>query len=159
TAIIFEGKLEGDTISGKFSGLGKTAEFKLRRQGKAKPKFYREEEVTFKNGEVTLSGTLFVPLRKTKSFPAVVFAHGGAPEARTINKDWALRFVRRGIAALIYDKRGVGESTGDWRTANLDDLADDALAGVRLLKTRKEINPRQIAVAGHSQGGTIAPLA
>lgn len=158
-AIIFEGRVERDTITGKFSGLGKVADFTLRRSSNAKPKFYREEEIAFKNGDVTLSGTLLLPLGKAKPLPAIVFTHGGAPQARTANRDWALLFVRRGIAALIYDKRGVGKSTGDWRTANLNDLANDALAGVQFLQTRKEINPRQIAVGGHSQGGTIAPLA
>ncbi|HWW74194.1 MAG TPA: alpha/beta fold hydrolase, partial [Pyrinomonadaceae bacterium] len=100
-----------------------------------------------------------LPTGKAGRLPAVVFAHGGDPQARASNKDWALRFVRRGIAALIYDKRGVGESTGDLRAANLEDLAGDLLAGVRLLKSRRDVDPRRIAVAGHSQGGTIAPLA
>ena len=157
--IVFEGSVVGDTLSGKFSGLGTTADFALRRRGAQRPRFYREQPVTFKNGEVTLSGTLLLPLGKAAPLPAVVFTHGGAPEARLVNKGWALRFVRLGIAALIYDKRGVGESTGAWRTANLDDLAGDLLAGVRLLKAHPDIDPRRIAAAGHSQGGTIAPLA
>ena len=159
TAIVFSGKVEGDTFSGEFSGLGKTASFTLRRTGQTRHKFYREERITFKNGEVTLAGTLLLPLENMPALPAIVFTHGGAAEARSSNKDWALLFVRRGIAALIYDKRGVGESSGDWRNANLDDLADDALAAVRFLKTQKEIDSRRIGVAGHSQGGTIAPLA
>lgn len=157
--IVFEGNVAGETINGKFSGVGTTADFTLRRRGRQKPRYHREEAVSFDNGNVKLSGTLLLPLGKTAPLPAVVFAHGGAPEARLVNKGWALLFVRRGVAALIYDKRGVGESTGEWRTANLDDLADDLLAGVRLLKARRDIDPRRIAAAGHSQGGTIAPLA
>ena len=157
--IVFDGSVNGDNISGKFSGVGTTADFTLRRRGSAKPRFYREEAVTFNNGDVKLSGTLLLPLGKSPPRAAVVFAHGGAPEARGVNKGWALHFVRLGIAALIYDKRGVGESTGDLRAANLEDLAEDLLAGVRLLKARGDIDPSRIAVAGHSQGGTIAPLA
>jgi pimeloyl-ACP methyl ester carboxylesterase len=159
TPIVFDGSVAGDTVDGKFSGVGTTADFTLRRRGSVKPRFYREEAVTFNNGDVKLSGTLLLPLGKSAPLPAVVFAHGGAPESRLVNKDWALRFVRRGIAALIYDKRGVGESTGDLRAANLDDLAGDLLAGVRLLKARSDIDPGRIAAAGHSQGGTVAPLA
>lgn len=157
--IVFDGNVAGDTISGKFSGVGTTADFTLSRRGKRKPRYYREEAVTFHNGDVKLSGTLLLPLGKTAPLAAIVFAHGSAPETRLVNKDWALRFVRRGIAALIYDKRGAGDSTGDWRAANLDDLAGDLLAGVRLLKARRDIDARRIAAAGHSQGGTIAPLA
>ncbi|MDQ3385845.1 MAG: CocE/NonD family hydrolase [Actinomycetota bacterium] len=33
--------------------------------------------------------------------------------------------VRRGIAVISYDKRGVGGSNGDWREATLRELADD----------------------------------
>ena len=40
-----------------------------------------------------------------------------------------------------------------------EDLAGDALAGVGYLKTRKEIDPKQIGLIGHSEGGLVAPLA
>jgi pimeloyl-ACP methyl ester carboxylesterase len=39
------------------------------------------------------------------------------------------------------------------------DFAEDALAGVNYLKSRKEINPKQIGLIGHSEGGVVAPLA
>src|SRR5262249_38161797 len=69
-------------------------------------------------------------------------------------------FLRaQGIAVLGYDKRGVGESTGDWRQASLQDLADDAIAAVRFLKARRDIDANRIGVFGGSQGGWIAPLA
>ncbi len=68
-------------------------------------------------------------------------------------------FVRNGIAVLIHDKRGTGSSTGNWARATFDDLADDALAGVKLLKGRPEINPAQIGLQGTSLGGWVAPLA
>jgi len=66
--------------------------------------------------------------------------------------------VERGVAALIFDKRGVGKSTGDWRTATIDDLAGDAIAGVDFLRREPGVDPRRIGVHGHSQGGTIAPM-
>ncbi len=118
---------------------------------------YKEEEVTFKNSDVTLSGTLLLPNRQTPS-PVVVFTHGGGAETRLSNRSWALHFVRRGFAALIYDKRGTGKSSGNWQTSSMEELADDAVAGINLLKTRSEIDLKKIAVAGHSQGGWVAPL-
>jgi alpha-beta hydrolase superfamily lysophospholipase len=46
---------------------------------------------------------------------------------------WQRRHRRRGVVAFIYDKRGVGESTGDWKTSTLDDLARDAKAAIHVL--------------------------
>jgi len=53
----------------------------------------------------------------------------------------------------------VGGSTGDWRTASLNDFAQDVVAAVQVLKSRKEIDPKRIGVFGASQGGWVAPLA
>lgn len=155
--IVFEGKIKGNVFNGNWSGFGQTAIFNLKHVS-AKPKFYREEEVLFKNGDVSLSGTLILPL-KGKFFPAVVITHGGTPNERDGYKSWALHFAGKGIAALIYDKRGSGKSSGDTQSASMDDLADDAVAGVNFLKTRAEIDVKKIGVIGHSQGGWFAPLA
>jgi pimeloyl-ACP methyl ester carboxylesterase len=155
--IVFEGRPEGDFFSGNWNGFGQTAIFNLKRAA-APQKFYREKEVTFKNGVVRLAGTLILPLKEGK-FPAVVITHGGTPNERGGYKSWALHFARKGIAALIYDKRGAGASGGETRSASMEDLARDAVAAVDLLKILPEIDSRKIGVAGHSQGGWIAPLA
>jgi hypothetical protein len=63
------------------------------------------------------------------------------------------------MAVLGYDKRGVGGSTGDWRTESFDDLASDAIAAIELLKTRRDIDPSQIGMLGWSQAGWVMPLA
>ena len=119
---------------------------------------FDRQEVTFKNGDVTLAGTLTLP-SGDQPHPAVIFVHGSGAESRESNRFYADLFARHGIATLIYDKRGTGASTGDWRYISLEDLAEDALAGVQLLKNRKDINPQQIGIFGGSQGGWVAPLA
>ena len=68
-------------------------------------------------------------------------------------------FAVQGLAALAYDKRGVGESGGNFRTVPFTDLCDDGLAAVDYLKSRKDIDPKHIGVWGLSQGGWLAPLA
>jgi alpha-beta hydrolase superfamily lysophospholipase len=118
----------------------------------------RDAEVAFANGEVRLAGTLLLP-RADKPVPAVVFVHGAAYHERADNLEEAEFFASRGIAALVYDKRGCGASTGDWTTASQFDLAADALAAVRLLKDRPEIDSRHIGLWGMSQGASIIPLA
>ncbi len=119
---------------------------------------YASEDVTFHNGSVALAGSLYVPSTPGRH-PAIVFLQGSGPEIRWgANRFWADYFARRGIAALIYDKRGSGGSTGNWQTSDFNDLAGDALAGVALLRSRPDIDPKQIGIHGHSQGATIAPL-
>jgi pimeloyl-ACP methyl ester carboxylesterase len=54
---------------------------------------------------------------------------------------------------------GVGGSSGDLNQSTSSDLAGDVLAGVKYLKIRKDINPKQIGLIGHSEGGIITPLA
>ena len=68
-------------------------------------------------------------------------------------------FAANGVAALAYDKRGVGESTGDFRSVAFMELADDGLAAIQFLKSRRDIDPKQIGVWGLSQGGWLGPLA
>jgi pimeloyl-ACP methyl ester carboxylesterase len=156
-AVVFDGEVSGDAFSGRWSGFGVNGTFSLRR-GIRPPGTIREEEVSFQNGEVKLSGTLFFP-KSSEKFPAVVITHGSAPNERAGYRSWARKFTNNGIAALIYDKRGSGRSTGNTRSASMEDLADDALAGLHYLKTRKDIDGTKVGVAGHSQGGWIAPLA
>ena len=119
---------------------------------------YQEKDVSFVSGDVTLAGSLLLP-RTRGPHPAIVFVHGDGPETREASAPFAGLFARRGIAALIYDKRGTGRSTGNWRTARFDDLAADAVAAVRWLRTRPEIGEEKIGLWGGSQGGWIAPLA
>jgi len=65
----------------------------------------------------------------------VVFLHGSGSEGRWASRYLGTQLATHGIAALIFDKRGVGGSTGDWRRATLDDLAGDGVAAVaRLLQ-------------------------
>ncbi len=120
-----------------------------------------QEEVTFKNGDVTLAGTLLTPASNGKwgKRPAVVFTHGGGPQLREVMWGLGYLYAARGFAVLSYDKRGVGKSTGNWREASFEDLADDAVAGAKFLQSRMEVNPKQIGFWGLSQGGWIAPLA
>jgi hypothetical protein len=117
------------------------------------------EEVRFTNGGVTLVGTVYLPRRRGPQ-PAVVFVHGSGGEGRSgQNRFLADRFARRGMAALFFDKRGVGASTGDWRLATFDDLAADVQAGLALLRARADIAADRIGLFGSSEGaGYIAPL-
>ncbi|HZZ43450.1 MAG TPA: alpha/beta fold hydrolase [Tepidisphaeraceae bacterium] len=118
----------------------------------------REEKFSFKNGNVTLAGSLLLPFTPGPH-PAVVFVHGSGPSSRNDYRLHASYFAANGVASLIFDKRGVGESTGNWVTAGFDEFAGDALAGIAQLKTRADIQPQKIGLCGMSQAGWIMPLA
>lgn len=115
----------------------------------------RREEVTFRDRDVVLSGTLVLPSGKGPH-PALIRVQGAGPQTRRNAYDgW---FAYHGVAYLSFDKRGTGTSTGDWREAGISELADDVLAAVRFIRQRNDIDPDQIGVEGDSEGGWIAPV-
>jgi dienelactone hydrolase len=117
---------------------------------------HKTESVEVRNGDVVLRGELLVPTM-TGRHPAIVLAHGSGPATRH-GGVWNVFFVRLGMAVLSLDKRGAGDSTGDFRAASMDDLASDWLAGVTFLKSRGDIDPQRIGVHGSSQAGWVVPL-
>src|SRR5262245_37765646 len=64
-----------------------------------------------------------------------------------------------GFVAVRYDKRGHGQSGGRAESATLGDQAEDALAVVRWLANRRDIDREHIAVVGHNEGAWAALLA
>ena len=144
-------------------GAGKIVSLGWRREGAAprtarRVEIERHEDVGFSNGEIRLAGTLMSPATAGKH-PAIILVHGSGAENREYMLPWARFLIRRGMAVLGYDKRGVGASTGDWNTASFDDLAGDVVAAFEYLKTRSDIDRTQIGVLGISQAGWIMPLA
>lgn len=165
----FEGKLTGDSIPGKFTQHGysvpltlRLGEVKLNRPQTPKPPYpYTTEEVSFKNGDAVLCGTLTLPENYTKNTPALVMVTGSGLQNRDEeafgHKPFAViadALARQGIATLRYDDRGFGESTGDVINSTIDDFKNDAAAGIGLLRKRF----KHVGVLGHSEGGTIAMM-
>lgn len=173
----FEGTVDNDQIIGKWKQSG--AEFDLvltkekieiagpnRPQEPTRPLPYREEEVRFTNSvdEITLAGTLTMP-QDGEDFPAVILISGSGPQDRDetfmTHKPFLVladHLTRNGIAVLRFDDRGFGESEGDHSAATSLDFATDVEAAVEYLLSRSEINKTQIGLAGHSEGGLIAPI-
>jgi uncharacterized protein len=116
-----------------------------------------EDDVTFQNGDVKLSGQLKTPLT-ADPHPAVVMLAGSNAQSR-YGQDCILGFnadflARLGFVVLSYDKRGTGKSTGEREDIGLD---GDALAGIEMLRQRKDIDAKRIGLWGISQGGMVAP--
>ena len=115
----------------------------------------------------SLAGTLTMPQAMGKlQHPAIVLVAGSGSVDRDevvagipIFAQLAAALAERGFVVLRYDKRGVGQSGGRSERATLQDYADDLTTTVKWLARRKDIDPRHIAVAGHSEGGAVAMLA
>jgi pimeloyl-ACP methyl ester carboxylesterase len=126
---------------------------------------YGNEEVVFSNpaANIELAGTLTKP-QGAGPFPAVLLIAGSGPNNRNeevaghkIFLVLADALTRRGLAVLRVDKRGVGQSKGDYGTATSEDFVSDAQAAVDYLGHRSDINARHIGLIGHSEGAVIAP--
>jgi dipeptidyl aminopeptidase/acylaminoacyl peptidase len=116
--------------------------------------------------DAVLAATLRFPASGAPPYPAIVLAHGSGRTTRDQMRWMADRFLGLGLAVLTYDKRGVGESTGTYINVGtaqsievFGTLADDALAGLAAIRTRKDIDARRIGLGGMSQAGWIVPLA
>lgn len=123
---------------------------------------YDVQDVAFLSHGVKLSGTIVFP-KTSKSHAAVVFVHGSGEQTRSLH--WAQRFASLGITALVYDKRGVGESEGDYESRqsvsekNINLLADDSIAAAHVLSKHARTKDLPLGLTGISQAGWIVPLA
>lgn len=126
----------------------------------------RDEDVSFQQEDATLSGTLLLP-EGPGPHPAIVLLHGSGPLTRYSFGPYPRFFNSLGLAVLIYDKRGTGDSTGRrldastgtpetlWPAFYPDDIAADALAALRYLQSRPEIGAARIGFWGSSEGGML----
>ncbi|MDE5840132.1 MAG: alpha/beta hydrolase [Muribaculaceae bacterium] len=163
----FKGLCGIDRIIGKFNQLGAELPLVLtpgdkipqRPQTPQPPYPYSIEEVSFTNGDAVLQGTLTLPEGYDRGTPVVIMVTGSGLQNRDEeifdHKPFAViadALAKNGIASLRYDDRGYGESTGDAVNCTTEDLMNDALSGIDLL--RHKFN--KVGVLGHSEGGTIA---
>jgi dienelactone hydrolase len=163
----FDGVRHRGQIRGIFRGVTDHADsirgtFELsRRPPRSVP--YRTEEIEFRNGDVPLDGTLMLPPGEGPH-PALVLLHGSGPQTRnSYLRYFADQFARRGIAAFIYDKRNTRRRPDlppHLRgSGSFGDHASDALAALRALKQRRDVDTTRIGLWGLSQGAWLAPLA
>lgn len=174
----FEGNYEqgGYVLKGTWRQGGMSLPLELRKveqtpqlrrpQTPQKPYPYQEEEVVFVNrsADVRLAGTLTLPKTEGR-FPAVLLITGSGAQDRNETIFHHQPFLvladyltRLGFVVLRFDDRGFGKSGGDYAKATTQDFAEDVLAGVEYLKSRKEIDGRKIGLLGHSEGGIVAPM-
>jgi len=175
--MVYEGTYYDDSISGVFvqGALQEDMTFYPEKREVEEPKRPQEpqepfdydiEEVKFFNAvdSIYLAGTFTKP-RTDKPFPAVVLVSGSGPQ----NRDeeimrhkpfWVIAdyLTTLGYGVLRYDDRGTHESEGNFSGATTFDFANDAEAAVNYLMQHEAVNPDQIVVMGHSEGGMVANI-
>jgi len=150
-----EGKIINNKLKGNLIWHRDTIQFIANKIDRKLP--YKEEEVSFKNKEVTLKGTLITPTASEKPFPVVMVAHGSGSNTRWWGMNLAAELSKIGVATLLHDKRGCGESTGSkWYNSSLDDLAKDIISGMKFLEQHPSIDKKRIGIYGVSQGCWVA---
>lgn len=128
---------------------------------------FQEKEVQVGTGNLALPGTLSMPEGRGP-FPALVLVHGSGPNDRdeTVGankpfRDLAWGLASRGIAVLRYDKRTKAHPEQVASLKNTftvkEEVVDDVLAAVALLRKTAGIDPKRVFVLGHSLGGTLIP--
>ncbi|MBO9728152.1 MAG: alpha/beta hydrolase [Chitinophaga sp.] len=144
-----------------------TREDLYKRPQEPKPPYpYYTEEVRFNNikDSVSLAGTFTRPAAAGR-YPVVVMISGSGPQNRDeeiaghklflVLADY---FARNGIASLRFDDRGTGKSTGDYSNATIYDFAHDVSTASAYLKTRRDVEPLNVGLLGHSEGGVVAQI-
>lgn len=164
----FSGRLVmgADTLQVQFRPTGDRA-FPGKAQEPIPPYPYVSDSVVFPSLDtsVMLAGTLSYPAAEGP-FPAVVLVSGSGAQDRDCaisgHKPFLViadHLTRQGFAVLRYDDRGFGLSTGAFVGATTRDFAQDAAGAVKWLSRQPMIDTQHIALAGHSEGGMVVPLA
>ena len=142
-----------------------------------RPMINQDKDVTFTSGPLTLHGSLRLPASPGPKVPAALLIAGSGPTDRNGNSavpglgevkldelKWlADQLSAQGYASLRYDKLGSGATgLGPYQPTDLANMtfqetflrnAQDALA---YLAAQPGVDPRNLLVVGHSEGGMIA---
>jgi Dipeptidyl aminopeptidases/acylaminoacyl-peptidases len=118
---------------------------------------------------IALAGTLTMPTHRAGArVPVAVLITGSGAQDRDEAipslgpyrpfREIADTLSRRGIGVLRMDDRGIGGSSSGPLGATSADFADDIRAAIAFLRARSDVDPKRIALVGHSEGGMIAPM-
>ena len=128
-----------------------------------------ETPITVKTLVGTISGTLTTPKDVSGKIPVVIIIPGTGPIDRDGNSTTGLNtnmykllaeaLGKSGIASVRYDRRMVGQSTGNQKESELrfEDNVDDVVSIIDLLTSDERFS--KIVIAGHSEGALVGMLA
>ena len=161
--MLFEGAIEKDKINGTVNMQNGPPDLEISfHLVKKTRKPFRLNYIQLKTLFITvrgakLSAEIYKPASKNPH-PAIVLLQGSTTNLKDQYAFYADFFSGYGYEVLIFDKRGNGESTGTYSTASYDDLVEDIVACLKVLKNRVSVDKDKIGLWGFSQGATLLPL-
>jgi hypothetical protein len=126
------------------------------------------EEVRIPSPPGSLTGSLLRPPTVSAPCPAIIMITGSGSYSyrKALQGDppshWKTAteaFLEKGWMVLFLEKRGVNGSEGSWKRQSFAGRAEDAIAGVRYLRSRPDVDAGKVGLCGHSQGGWVVQLA
>ena len=125
-----------------------------------------QREAFFVDSDGTkLEADLFIPNGGREKKPAVIFSPGSG-DSLYQNYAWGLIetyvldvFLSHDFAVLLVNKRGMGQSEGNYVQNSIEGRAADLYASAKSLMSHPNIDPENIGLIGHSQGGWVVTKA
>jgi pimeloyl-ACP methyl ester carboxylesterase len=115
----------------------------------------QRRDVTFISGTDTCAAWLYPPAGggPDGTVPLIVMAHGLTGTRRDRLGAFAERFADAGVAALVFDHRGFGDSTGEPDRVDPALQLEDWRAAIACARSLPGVDPGRIATFGSSLGG------
>jgi pimeloyl-ACP methyl ester carboxylesterase len=115
----------------------------------------------FSSRGAQIHGRLYTPAGPGP-FPTVVYVAGGGNYSLLTDayaQNTVRAFNERGMAVYVFDKRGVGQSGGEYEGSNLVGKQQDVIAALDLMRTLPQVDQRCMIVWAISGAGWYAPQA
>ena len=111
-------------------------------------------DIEFTSGGETVRGWLYTPDGGTGPFPVVVMAGGWCYVKEIVLPHYAEAILKSGVAVLMFDYRGLGESEGEPRQ-HIDPWAqiEDYKNAISFVAKQPEVDARRIGIWGISYAG------
>lgn len=114
-----------------------------------------KKKVQFYSEGKKIAGDLYFPndMQDHEPCPAIILCHGFVGIKELLLPAYAERFAQHGLAALVFDYRGFGESEGERGRLIPQQQVTDIRNAITFVQTLKEINGEHIGLWGTSFGG------
>ena len=113
------------------------------------------EEINFQSNGTKLYGTIWYPETIRNKGLVIVTSSGNAD--RSASRAVAILFSQMGFTTYHYEKRGTGNSGGNWEVATMKELLADDIKAISYFSEKTGIPLKEIGIKGSSQGATKTP--